>query len=250
MKKAVGAGPTWDDGIDWRWSPQAGESEFHDSLVRAVLRQIPHNSRTLEIGVGNGYLLSQLAQRAACTGVGVDRLGGATTASQGTAAFWGASLQLVRGSGFALPFQDGAFDVVMSHGVIEHYSKARARDLLAEHARVCRPGGIVLVSTPNSLDLLHSVRRWWLGKRYCFFPERSYSLWALARELRRHGLTPTMADGYAPLWSLRQTRIAYPLVAILHKTGVLSAVATFSRPWLLSVLGSFVLLGSRKPSNA
>jgi SAM-dependent methyltransferase len=154
---------------------------------------------------------------------------------------------LVRASGFTLPFRDSAFDVVMSHGVIEHYSEARARELLAEHARVCRPGGMVLVSTPNSLDVLHSVRRWWLGRRYPYFPERSYSRWALARELWRQGLEPVMADGYAPLWSLRQTRVAYPVAAIMYKAGVLSAVASLSRPSVLSVLGSFVLQGARKP---
>lgn len=153
----------------------------------------------------------------------------------------------MKGSGFTLPFRDGAFDVVMSYGVIEHYSEQRARDMLAEHARVCRPGGLVLVSTPNSLDLLHSVWRWWLGKRYAYFPERSYSRWALARELERQGLEPTEADGYAPLWSLRQVRLAYPVAAVLHKTGLLSALSSLSWPPLLSVLGNLVLQSSRKP---
>jgi hypothetical protein len=41
--------------------------------------------------------------------------------------------------------------------------------------------------------------------------------------------------------------VAYPVAAILHKTGVLSAIASLSRPAALSVIGSFVLQVARKP---
>jgi hypothetical protein len=137
----------------------------------------------------------------------------------------------------------------MSFGVIEHFEPARTRALLAEHVRVCRPGGLVIVSTPNSLDVCHTARKLILGARYPYFPERSYSPWGLAQELRRVGLRPVKADGYAPLWSLRQVRAAYPFTALLHKTGLLRAMSRLSSPGLLSWIGNMTLQVAVRPPS-
>ena len=153
MSTAPEADVTEHDGIEWKWCAQPEGSDFYDSLVRAVRRHTPRASLVLEIGVGAGYLLTRLNRDASCVCVGLDILSSAIRASRGTAAAGGATLRLLRGSGFALPIADSVFDVVMSHGVIEHYPPALARQMLAEHTRVCRPGGLVLVSVPNTLDL-------------------------------------------------------------------------------------------------
>ncbi|MBI4570163.1 MAG: class I SAM-dependent methyltransferase [Planctomycetes bacterium] len=50
-----------------------------------------------------------------------------------------------------LPFPDGAFDAVILTDVIEHLCDHRRA--LAELARVARPGGVVIVVTPNTLKL-------------------------------------------------------------------------------------------------
>lgn len=46
-----------------------------------------------------------------------------------------------------VPFPDGSFDTVVSFETIEHIKDDRA--LLREFARVLRPGGLLLLSTPN-----------------------------------------------------------------------------------------------------
>ncbi len=53
----------------------------------------------------------------------------------------------VRGRAESLPFDDGSFDTVMCTQVIEHVPEPRA--VLAECARVLRPGGILIVSAPQ-----------------------------------------------------------------------------------------------------
>jgi dolichol-phosphate mannosyltransferase len=53
----------------------------------------------------------------------------------------------VRASAFALPFKDESFDCVVSSQVIEHI--AREQGLFDEMLRVLRPGGMLIIGTPD-----------------------------------------------------------------------------------------------------
>lgn len=53
---------------------------------------------------------------------------------------------------FQLPFADHSFDVVMSYGLLEHFTEEALTRLLAETSRVLRPGGIHIV------DIIHGRR--------------------------------------------------------------------------------------------
>jgi dolichol-phosphate mannosyltransferase len=57
----------------------------------------------------------------------------------------------VRGSAFALPFKDDSFDCVISSQVIEHIPRDQA--LFDEMWRVLRPGGMLIVGTPDYATL-------------------------------------------------------------------------------------------------
>ena len=57
-----------------------------------------------------------------------------------------ANVAFVQGDGISLPFQDGYFDVVLSHSVIEHVESPET--YLSECFRVLRPGGVLFLSTP------------------------------------------------------------------------------------------------------
>ena len=63
----------------------------------------------------------------------------------------------VRGTGVHLPFRDASFDLVTSVETIEHVN--RPESLVAEMFRVVRPGGHVLVTTPNALQPYESHAR-------------------------------------------------------------------------------------------
>lgn len=54
----------------------------------------------------------------------------------------------VRGDGARLPFKDAAFDVVYSLDVMEHVPDERL--LIKDALRVLRPGGRLVMTTPNS----------------------------------------------------------------------------------------------------
>lgn len=68
------------------------------------------------------------------------------------------------GSDGRLPFEDDSFDAVVSIEVIEHVEDQFA--FLRELKRICRPGGLVIASTPNVLNMQSRIR-----SLLCGFPE-------------------------------------------------------------------------------
>jgi dolichol-phosphate mannosyltransferase len=56
-------------------------------------------------------------------------------------------IPLARGSAFALPFKDASFDCVISSQVIEHLAYDEV--LFSEMRRVLRPGGMLILGTPD-----------------------------------------------------------------------------------------------------
>jgi SAM-dependent methyltransferase len=64
--------------------------------------------------------------------------------------------RLVQGDARELPFPSGAFDWVLAIEVIEHLRRPDA--FLAEIARVLRPGGRLLLSTPNRMQYFRPWR--------------------------------------------------------------------------------------------
>ena len=98
----------------------------------------------LDAACGVGYGSAYLAETARKV-VGVDRSAEALDYARGEYAR--ANVQFVEGDLLALPFPDGAFDVVCAFEAIEHLDNQRA--FLSEAARVLRPDGTLLVSTPR-----------------------------------------------------------------------------------------------------
>ena len=69
---------------------------------------------------------------------------------------------LVRGSTFALPFKNASFDAVINSEVIEHVSEAP--QILDEMWRVLRPGGTLILGTPDYARWSWVVLEWIYGK--------------------------------------------------------------------------------------
>jgi SAM-dependent methyltransferase len=58
----------------------------------------------------------------------------------------------------ALPFADGKFSVVTFSEVLEHLPVERVSFVFSELARVIRPGGILIVSSPNQASLENRIK--------------------------------------------------------------------------------------------
>jgi SAM-dependent methyltransferase len=102
--------------------------------------------RVLEIACGSGFGAGMLADAGATSVVGADVSEEVVEAARRECDRPG--VEFVQADGTALPFPDGEFDWVTSFETIEHIP--RYEDFVRELRRVVRPGGGLVLSTPNA----------------------------------------------------------------------------------------------------
>jgi SAM-dependent methyltransferase len=123
-------------------------------LARAVGELTPPGGKLLDLGCGSGELARHLAGRGyQVTGCDI----APTMLSQAALADVRHAVRWVRLEPCwqALPFAEGSLDAVVSASVLEYVPDPGA--VLAECARVLRPGGVLVCTVP---DMTHPVR--WL----------------------------------------------------------------------------------------
>jgi SAM-dependent methyltransferase len=125
---------------------------YRSAKVVAFLERagVAIEGRVLDAGCGGGGMPLSLAEHAR-EAVGIDPLDRFGSAGAALAAERGVrNLRFLLADGMALPFRDGAFDLVLSHAVIEHV--ADADRYLRECRRVLTPNGRLYLSTAPYLS--------------------------------------------------------------------------------------------------
>lgn len=112
----------------------------------AFAARLARGKRALDAGCGAGYGSAELA-RAAQSVVGIDCAAEAVEFAR--AHYPAPNLAFEQASCEALPFGDGAFDLIVAFEVIEHLREWRA--FLREARRTLAPNGQFIVSTPNKI---------------------------------------------------------------------------------------------------
>jgi SAM-dependent methyltransferase len=110
-------------------------------MIRAILEDYGHEPirgrRILDIGCGNGGISALFSQENEVTGVDIE--------DKRRPEHRDFDFRLIDDE--HLPFDDGAFDIVLSHHVIEHVADQGLH--LDEIRRVLRRSGICYLATPN-----------------------------------------------------------------------------------------------------
>src|SRR5215475_7447757 len=137
--------------------------KFHDSLYRDRIRKyLTPGARVLDAGCGRYLRFSkELSDTATVIGIDLDSV----LETNNAAAPYG-----VRGDIGRLPFPSRHFDMVISRSVVEHLEDPSK--VFREFARVLKPGGRVVVITPNKYDYVsviaaltpYRVHRWLVSR--------------------------------------------------------------------------------------
>jgi SAM-dependent methyltransferase len=180
----------------------------------------------LEVGAGSGRDSLVLAREGAITIV-LDYSPASLGLVQQQARAQQLPVHLVRADALAMPFRDGAIDVVFHQGLLEHFRDPRP--LLRENARITRRGGRVIVDVPQTFhpytlmkQVLIACNAWFAGWETQFTPaglerrvaeaglsvRRTYGEWLVPglgyrvlREALRRGLgTSLPLDPRGPAW--------------------------------------------------
>ena len=116
-----------------------------DAIEHAVHRLNPRRGqRILDLSTGTGWTSRLVARRGASV-IGVDIAAGLLDAARAKAAAEGLPIEYEIGDAENLPFEDGAFDAVISTFGVMFASRPEAA--AAELARVTRPGGRIALTT-------------------------------------------------------------------------------------------------------
>jgi SAM-dependent methyltransferase len=139
-----------DDVIDRRRARFLRHIAGAEARGEALAAHLPRGGRILEVGCGTGGLLVA-ARRAELAVEGVDIASRWLIVARRRLADRGLSVPLLAASAERLPWPDGRFDAVVADSVLEHLDDPwRA---LREWSRVLRPGGRLVVWSPNRFSL-------------------------------------------------------------------------------------------------
>ncbi|MGQ4648730.1 methyltransferase domain-containing protein [Lyngbya aestuarii] len=135
----------------------------------------------LDAGCGTGIHIGRLATVAGVQEtVGVDL--GTPGLNYGKEKF--PQVTFIEASLYQLPLPDDHFDLVYSLEVVEHLEKPNLA--IKELYRVCKPGGFVLIQTPNyPIKRVYDIWYWLLGYRDSFSDDPTHVYFFNALKLKK-----------------------------------------------------------------
>ncbi|MCX8182315.1 MAG: methyltransferase domain-containing protein [Candidatus Methanomethyliaceae archaeon] len=116
------------------------EKDFVEVLEN--IRKKIEKTRILEVGCSNGRWLRWFFKHYQCETHGIDLEGEGFVGTDSIKSF-------IKGDAQVLPYKDGAFDLVFSMGLIEHFKKNERHRILEEQNRVLSKGGLLVCIVPN-----------------------------------------------------------------------------------------------------
>jgi len=165
------------DGWGAIWTPDSDNNIQNDVLFHTqsilgskVLNYLTkqlgslQGKQTVEIGCGGAIYSLILAQQGAKITL-LDYSSEALKLAERNLRILGLDAILVQGDAFNPPLKFNQYDVALSFGTVEHYKYPKRSEICEMHSKLLRPGGVVLIETPNAAFVPHEVLKRLLQKR-------------------------------------------------------------------------------------
>jgi len=135
-----------------RLSTRKHDARWHQGrqqlIERAVARlRLPPSGLVLDVAGGDGFYSSIVASSTGGRLVTMDM------SEDGSAAAYAAGHTAVRGDTLHLPFADHVADITVAFEILGYFGRVDAYRIIEELYRVTKPGGTLLLSTPNRYSL-------------------------------------------------------------------------------------------------
>lgn len=121
------------------------QSKWHHQKFARVREEIAPGSRLLDVACGPGTFIGSLPAGISCTGIDIAK----AQIDYAHAHYATTERRFALMAPGNLPVASDSFDVVTIVELIEHITAAEAAQLFTECRRVLRPGGKIVVTTPN-----------------------------------------------------------------------------------------------------
>lgn len=131
------------------------EFKLHEQTLNLIKKYIPKpfEKRVLDIGCGLGILVNALSTIGA-KAEGIDKHILGEWGIKGIQELWDKKGIKIKVNDFLLePYADSSFDVIISEDVFEHL-KYTQKEFLNKIYKLLRPGGIMILATPNLTSFL------------------------------------------------------------------------------------------------
>jgi SAM-dependent methyltransferase len=183
----------WDD--FWAATEQLDDVYGTDNRIVGNLERYVAlaGSSVLEVGAGTGRDADAIAARNA--------ISYALDYSEQSLSLMSGSLRnrirIICGDAFNLPFRNETFDVVFHQGLLEHFKNPG--DMIAEHARVLKTGGTLLIDVPQRYHYYTVLKHIliFFGKWFAGW-ETEFSASELRRLVEARGLEVVGVYGHNP----------------------------------------------------
>jgi ubiquinone/menaquinone biosynthesis C-methylase UbiE len=131
------------------------QSKWHHAKFRRIIHEIGNPSWHLDFGCGPGTLVSLMPAHVSAVGVDIAE----AQVAYAQAHYGGPGREFIKIDAERLPFPNATFDSISCIEVIEHLDAGTTATVFSEFLRVLKPGGKLIVTTPNYASLWPILER-------------------------------------------------------------------------------------------
>lgn len=191
--------------------------DVHPELIALIIKYAP-GKKILEIGFGSAGDLVELSRKDYyCYGVETSIVAYENARNY-------KKIRVLKENGAKTSFANSSFDLIYHQGVMEHFRDPRL--LLAEHRRLLKSNGIIVVDVPHKWNMFTAYkhikmffRDWYAGW------ERSYTERELRNLIEPLGFK-TLEIAYRGIWPHRWGKFLFPNL-ITEKRWVAKLISRF-----------------------